>query len=81
MAAGLPRAAVHSQLASAVDVVLHLHRGRDGRRRLAEVAVLSRRPDGVVEAVPAARFGSEGEVEELAAADTLGRLLVERLRR
>lgn len=81
MAAGLPRAAVHSQLASAVDVVLHLHRGRDGRRRLAEVAVLSRRPDGVVEAVPAARFGSEGEVEELAAADDLGRLLVERLRR
>ena len=34
LAAGLPRAAAHSQLASALDVVIHLGRGRDGRRRV-----------------------------------------------
>lgn len=81
MAAGLPRAAVHSQLASAVDVVLHLARSRDGRRRLVELAVLERKPDGIVQAVPAARFGRDGAVEEMAAADALQRLLEERRER
>ena len=46
LAAGLGRAAAHSQLASAVDVVLHLARGPDGRRRLAQVAVPERERDG-----------------------------------
>ena len=32
LAAGLDRAATHSQLASAVDAVVHLARGRDGVR-------------------------------------------------
>jgi pilus assembly protein CpaF len=40
---GLDRAALHSQLAAAVQVLMHVHRGRDGRRRLNEIAVL--RPD------------------------------------
>jgi pilus assembly protein CpaF len=48
LAAGLGRAAAHSQLASALDVVLHLGRGRDGRRRLAEVAVPGRDERGLV---------------------------------
>ncbi|MCG5432801.1 TadA family conjugal transfer-associated ATPase [Mycobacterium sp. MYCO198283] len=39
---GLDRAALHSQLAAAVQVVLHVRRGADGARRLAEVAVLQR---------------------------------------
>jgi pilus assembly protein CpaF len=39
---GLERAALHSQLAAAVQVLLHVGRTRDGRRRLVEVAVLSR---------------------------------------
>lgn len=60
LAAGLPRAAAHSQLASALDVVLHLVRDRDGRRRLAEVAVPVRRSDGFVEAHPALAFGRDG---------------------
>ena len=47
MPAGLPRAAVHSQLAAAVDAVVHLARGPDGRRRVAEVAALRRTPGGV----------------------------------
>ncbi len=41
---GLDRAALHSQLSAAVQVVLHVDRLRDGRRRLAEVALLRRSP-------------------------------------
>lgn len=47
---GLDRAALHSQLAAAVQVVLHVGRDRDGRRRLSEIAVLQRGRDGHVRA-------------------------------
>ena len=47
---GLDRAALHSQLAAAVQVLLHVARDRAGRRRLSEIAVL-RRTDGRVRAV------------------------------
>ncbi|SEL50943.1 TadA family conjugal transfer-associated ATPase [Nonomuraea pusilla] len=60
-AAGLSREAVHSQLAAALDVVVHLARGReDGRRRIAEICLLSRAADGFVAAVPAMTFDPEG---------------------
>ncbi|GAA2291521.1 TadA family conjugal transfer-associated ATPase [Nonomuraea roseoviolacea subsp. roseoviolacea] len=60
-AAGLTREAVHSQLAAALDVVVHLTRGRtDGRRRVAEICLLSRTPTGFVEAVPALGFDAHG---------------------
>jgi pilus assembly protein CpaF len=80
MAAGLPQAAVHSQLAAAVDVVVHLGRDRhrDGRRALAEVAVLGRRGDGVVRAVPAAVV-VDGRTREGPAAADLQTLLDGRL--
>jgi len=39
---GLDRAALHSQLAAAVQVVLHVSRGRTGVRRLSEIGVLQR---------------------------------------
>jgi pilus assembly protein CpaF len=39
---GMSRAALHSQLAAAVQVVLHVGRGSDGVRRLVAVAVLQR---------------------------------------
>ncbi|WP_197378985.1 TadA family conjugal transfer-associated ATPase [Mycolicibacterium mengxianglii] len=39
---GLDRVALHSQLAAAVRVLLHVSRGRDGGRRLSEIAVLQR---------------------------------------
>ena len=39
---GLDRAALHSQLAAAVQVVLHVGRDRAGRRRLSEIAVAAR---------------------------------------
>ncbi|MER6574725.1 TadA family conjugal transfer-associated ATPase [Nonomuraea sp. NPDC001023] len=60
-AAGLTREAVHSQLAAALDVVVHLTRTRsDGRRRVAEICLLSRTPAGLVESVPALTFAANG---------------------
>ena len=81
VAAGLPRSAAHSQLASAVDVVLHLRRDRDGLRRLVEVGCLERGPDGMVRAVPAVRFARQGPPEEASAAAALGDLIDSRLAR
>jgi pilus assembly protein CpaF len=51
--AGLDRAALHSQLAAALSVVVHLVRDASGRRRLAEIHVLRRGSDGLVATVPA----------------------------
>ena len=62
VAAGLDRAAVHSQLAAAVDVDVHLVRARDGRRRVGEVCVFERTIDGMVAAVPAVEFGADGDI-------------------
>ncbi|MFE3600570.1 TadA family conjugal transfer-associated ATPase [Streptomyces sp. NPDC059142] len=59
-AAGLDRAALHSQLAAALSVVIHLVRDRNGRRRLAETHVLERDGAGLVVPVPALRWGVDG---------------------
>ncbi|MCW2840966.1 MAG: pilus assembly protein CpaF [Aeromicrobium sp.] len=56
VAAGLPRAAVHSQLAAGIDVVIHMARASDGRRGVGELAVVQRDRDGVVSCVPAVTF-------------------------
>lgn len=61
LAAGLPRNALHAQLAAGLDVVVHVARDIHGVRKVAEVCVLRRMPDGLVEAVPALSF-SNGEV-------------------
>ena len=50
---GLDRAALHSQLAAAVQVVVHVARRRDGTRRLSEIAVLCRTDRGMVRMVTA----------------------------
>jgi pilus assembly protein CpaF len=50
---GLDRLALHSQLAAAVQVLLHVSRDRGGRRMLSEIAVLRRGADGLVEALTA----------------------------
>ncbi len=63
-AAGLDRAALHSQLAAALSVVLHLARDRSGRRRIAEVHVLERDATGLVRTVPALRWGRRAFVRE-----------------
>jgi pilus assembly protein CpaF len=74
MAAGMPREAAHSQLASALDVVIHVGRTQ-GLRRVEEVAVLDRGVDGYVRAAPAVTFSSGGEIRTTAAAERLGELL------
>ncbi|MEV0262842.1 TadA family conjugal transfer-associated ATPase [Streptomyces sp. NPDC050617] len=58
--AGLDRAALHSQLAAAMSVVIHLVRNGSGRRRIAEVHVLDRDAEGFVTTVPAALWGPDG---------------------
>ncbi len=58
--AGLGREAAHSQLASALDVVIHLVRARGGGRRVADVHVVDRGTDGLVRTLPAVTFGSAG---------------------
>ncbi|MFE4855748.1 TadA family conjugal transfer-associated ATPase [Streptomyces sp. NPDC056670] len=63
-AAGLDRAALHSQLAAALSVVVHLVRDRDGQRRIAEVRVLERDEAGLVRTVPALRWGAQGFVRD-----------------
>jgi pilus assembly protein CpaF len=57
MAAGLPRDAALSLLASAVDVVVHLHRPHGGTRLVREVGVLAREAAEVV-VEPAVTFGA-----------------------
>jgi pilus assembly protein CpaF len=41
---GLPRAALHAQLASALDAVIHVARDDSGRRHVAEISIFVRHP-------------------------------------
>ncbi|AXK86876.1 TadA family conjugal transfer-associated ATPase [Nocardia farcinica] len=52
---GMTRAALHSQLAAAVQVVLHVQRGADGSRGLREIGLLEPAHDGRVHIVAAWR--------------------------
>ncbi|MGV9741874.1 TadA family conjugal transfer-associated ATPase [Nocardia farcinica] len=52
---GMTRAALHSQLAAAVQVVLHVQRGADGSRGLREIGLLEPADDGRVHIVAAWR--------------------------
>lgn len=58
--AGLSRPALHSQLAAALHLVVHLVRDRDGLRRVAEIHVLDRDPHGWVRPVPALTLDRSG---------------------
>lgn len=63
---GLDRGALHSQLAAAVQVLLHMTRDRGGRRRLDEIALLRRSEGGLVRAITAwhaDRGGTEAAAE------------------
>lgn len=70
---GLDRAALASQVASALEVVIHLGR-RSGRRVLEEIALLRRGEDGLLVAVTALR-SREGRLEEGPASRALARRL------
>lgn len=69
---GLSREGLHSQLAAAVQVVLHMRREPDGRRVLAEIGVL-RREASWVEVCPVWRLGEWTEHRPLLAAEFAAR--------
>lgn len=71
---GLSAAALRSQVAAAVQVLLHVGRDRQGRRRLAEIAVLQRGVDGVLDV----RTAWHADTGSASGAGILRRLLVER---
>lgn len=74
LAAGLPRAAVHSQLGSALDAVVHLDR-RAGRRQLRAIGVLLRGADGLTRVETAVEFAGDGRMHEGPGAPRLGELV------
>jgi pilus assembly protein CpaF len=58
---GLPRVALHAQLASAVDAVIHVTRDAVGARRVAGVSIFIRdRADGLVHSECAVEFQTDG---------------------
>jgi pilus assembly protein CpaF len=58
---GLPRAALHAQLASALDAVIHVARDNSGLRRVAEISIFIREQgSGLVRSECAVAFGSDG---------------------
>ncbi|OBC04419.1 conjugal transfer protein [Mycobacterium sp. 852013-50091_SCH5140682] len=71
---GLSAAALRSQVAAAVQVLLHVGRDRHGRRRLAEIAVLQRGVDGILDV----RTAWHADVGSASGAGVLRRMLVER---
>jgi pilus assembly protein CpaF len=75
--AGLPRSAAHSQLAATLRVVVHLRRTANGRRQIAEIAVLAADGDGLVRPVTALDIRG-GRPSPGPAAGELARLLAER---
>ncbi|MCL8027474.1 TadA family conjugal transfer-associated ATPase [Nocardioides bruguierae] len=75
LAAGLDREAVHSQLGAGLHVVLHVARGREGRRGLAEVGVVVPEPHtGRVRVEEAVRV-VDGRLVEGPAVDVLAALV------
>lgn len=58
---GLPRAALHAQLASALDAVIHVTRDNSGMRRVAEISIFIREPaSGLVRSECAIEFRPDG---------------------
>lgn len=74
LAAGLSRDALHAQLGAALQVVLHLERGADGVRRLAEIGVCVR-ATAEVTVRPALEFDPDGRSREGPGSGLLAELL------
>jgi pilus assembly protein CpaF len=73
---GLGRAALHAQMAAALDLVVQIRRFADGRRWVEEIRVIRADPSsGLCRAAPALRFAIDGAVERLEAYDLLRRLV------
>lgn len=71
IAAGLPRDAVAAQAGSAIDVVLHLVRDADGRRRVSQLRVLVASAGGGIRTEPAFDVDEAGAIVEGGGADVL----------
>lgn len=61
---GLGRAALHAQVAAALDGVVHVARGADGRRYVAALGVVRLGAAGLVEVIPAVTWTQEGQRED-----------------
>jgi pilus assembly protein CpaF len=60
---GVPRHALHAQLASALDAVVHVTRDVSGMRRVAEISILVREPaSGLVRSECAVDFRPDGDI-------------------
>lgn len=59
LAAGLPRAALHAQVAAGLDAVIHVDRAPGGSRGVREICLLLPDSQQLVRAVPALRFTPE----------------------
>jgi pilus assembly protein CpaF len=58
---GLPRAALHAQLAAALDAVIHVARDASGMRRVGEISIFVREPrSGLVRSECAIQFRPDG---------------------
>lgn len=68
MAAELPLPAVRSQIASAIDILVHLGRLRDGSRKVLEIVEVGTYADGEIQLNPLYQFEEEtGEADDDAA--------------
>lgn len=64
MAADLPLAAVRSQIASAIDILVHLGRLRDRSRKVLEIVEVGAYVEGEIRLNPLYRFVEDGRPEE-----------------
>jgi pilus assembly protein CpaF len=73
---GLPRAALHAQLASALDAVIHVTRNAAGIRRVVEISIFVRNPtDGLVRSECALEFHPDGRTMRGGGSRQLERML------
>jgi pilus assembly protein CpaF len=60
---GLPRTALHAQLASALDAVIHVARDAAGIRRVVEISIFASDPSsGLVRSERALEFRTDGQI-------------------
>lgn len=74
MGAELPLAAVRSQIASAIDILIHLGRLRDKSRKVLEIVEVGTYEDGVIQLNPLYRFVEDGREEYAQAERVVGHL-------
>ena len=70
MAADIPLAAVRGQIASAIDILVHLGRLRDRSRRVLEITEVLGYADGEIRLNPLYRFEERGNADECGASET-----------